>query len=233
MTKIYYGCDEVPRGWGHYFKQCNALQLDLETYDALPKTSTLNRWRVESPRGFCFVLYADSAFTAALMRVSARGQTELDDATRAAWQVNLERARALAAKAILIRTPAKFTPGPASRALMTQVAQELAGPAKPAVIWQSDGLWQLKDTRNFAEDVGLVYAMDPFIARREELEFTHGDAAWVLSERAGLRRKFDQFDMELLLDLAESYDRVFCLLRGRFKWDHARELKVALNYHID
>ena len=232
MTKIYYGCDELSRGWGHYFKQCNALELDVEKFDALPKTATLNRWRVDSPRGFCFVLNADSVFINALMRLSARGADELDEATRTAWKENLERAKALAAKAILIRTPPELTPGPASRKLMTRVAEELVMPAKPAVIWQADGLWQLKDTRDFAESVGFVYALDPFIAQREEIPFTHGDAAWVLTERAGLRRKFDQFDMEALVDLAEPYDRIFCLLRGRFKWDHARELRVVLDYEM-
>ena len=52
----------------------------------------------------------------------------------------------------------------------------------------------------------------------------------MLTERAGLRRKLDQFDMETMIDWAENYDRAFVLLRGRFKWDHAKELRVALEY---
>lgn len=230
MTKLYYGCDELDRGWDHYFKRCNALQLDLETLDALPKTATLNRWRVESPKGFSFTLCADSKFVNALTRLSARGATELDAAAREAWQANVDRAHALAARAILIRTPANFRPGQISRDLLEKVVTELAAPIKPLVIWESDGLWQLRDTLEFANSIGLVYAHDPFIAYREEIPHTSGDAAWVLTERAGLRRKLDQFDMETMIDWADNYQRVFCFMRGRFKWEHARELKVALEY---
>jgi len=232
MTKIYYGCDELKRGWEHYFKRCNALQLDLEALDAPPKTATLNRWRVDSPKGFTFTLCADSKFVGALSRLSARGASELDDATRQAWQANLDAAHALAARAILIRTPADFSPGKISRTLLEKVVQELGAGAKPLIIWESDGLWQLRDTLDFARSIGLVYAHDPFIAHREEIPFTHGDAAWVITERAGLRRKLDQFDMETLIDWADNYQRVFCFMRGRFKWEHARELKVALEYDL-
>jgi uncharacterized protein YecE (DUF72 family) len=233
MSKIYYGCDELARGWKHYFRQCNALELDVESFDAPPKLATLNRWRVESPRGFCFTVRADSQFIKALTRLSDRGAEELDEAVRQSWQTTVERAHALAARAILIRTPPEFSPGSVSRTLLERVAEELAGPVKPAVIWESDGLWQLKDTRDFAQSIGLVYAFDPFIAHREEIAFTHGDTAWALTERAGLRRKLDQFDMETLIGWAENYDRVFCFLRGRFKWEHARELKVALEYDAE
>lgn len=231
MSKIYYGCDELTRGWGHYFKECNAIELDLEQLDAMPRIATLNRWRVESPRGFGFLLTADSRFIKALVAAGSRAQAEVSEELRAAWQANVERAHALAARAIIIRTPPEFSPGPRSREMLTAFTAELAAPIKPVVIWQSDGLWQLRDTREFAHSIGLVYAYDPFIAQREGIEFTHGDTAWVITERAGQRRRFDQFDMETLIDWADSYDRVFCLMRGRFKWEHAREMKVALDYN--
>lgn len=230
MGKIYYGCDELARGWEHYFKLCNALEVDIESFDAPPKTSTLNRWRVDSPRGFCFVLDVDKQFTEALASLSDRGADKLDDRVRQGWETTMERAHALAAKAVVIKTPPEFSPGSVSKTLLEQFSDELAKDAKPAVIWESQGPWQLQQTRDFAQDLGLIYAHDPFIAYREEIPFTHGDACWVLTERAGLRRKFDQFDMETMIDWADNYDRAFVLLRGRFKWDHAKELKVALEY---
>lgn len=230
MGKIYYGCDELARGWEHYFKRCNALEVDVESFDAPPKIATLNRWRVESPRGFCFMLRADREFTDALSKLGDRGASELNARVRRGWETTMERAHALAAKAIVVRTPAEFTPGSVSRTLLERVSTELLGDAKPAVIWESDGPWQMSETREFAQDLGMVYAYDPFIAYREEIPFTHGDTAWVLTERAGLRRKFDQFDMEHVVDWADNYDRAFVMLRGRFKWEHAKELKVALEY---
>jgi hypothetical protein len=230
MSKIYYGCDELARGWDHYFNHCNALEVNIASFDAPPKIETLNRWRVDSPRGFCFVLDVDRQFTDALAKLSDRGADQLNDAVRQGWETTVQRAHALAAKAILIKTPPDFFPGSVSRTLLERVTEELVAEAKPAVIWQSQGPWELKGTREFAEELGLVYAYDPFIAYREELGFTHGDACWVITERAGLRRKFDQFDMEMMIDWANNYDRVFALLGGRFKWDHANELRVALEY---
>lgn len=230
MSSLYFGCDEVPKGWERYFSECNLLELDLDDFDAKPKTSTLNTWRVSSPRGFAFVLHASDEFVAELCRLRDAEQTTISDRLRHAWQAILNDAAALAAKAVLLQTPPEFSPGPLSQALMTQVAQELARPAKPALIWESSGLWSMAPTRDFAESVGLAYALDPFIAQRDELGWTHGDACWVITERAGNRRKFDQFDFERLVHWAQSYERAFILLRGRFQWQHAREMRHALEY---
>jgi uncharacterized protein YecE (DUF72 family) len=230
MANVYYGCDEVPKGWERYFAQCNLIEIDLDSYDSRPKISTLNSWRVESPKGFAFVLHATRAFIEELVRLRDVEQTEISDTLRQEWQVILDHAAALAAKAVLLQTPPEFSPGPLSQELLANVSEELAKPSKPAFMWESSGLWSMKSTREFAQANGIVYALDPFIAHRDELPFTHGDACWILTERAGMRRKFDQFDLERLVRWADNYDRAFVLLRGRFKWDHAREMRHAVEY---
>jgi uncharacterized protein YecE (DUF72 family) len=230
MANVYYGCDEVPKGWERYFSECTLIELDLDDFDARPKISTLNGWRVESPKGFAFVLHATSDFVEELVRIRGAEQTEVTDALRDEWDVIIEHASALAAKAVLLQTPAEFSPGPLSEALLANVSSELAKPSKPALIWESSGLWSLGTSREFARTHDIVYAHDPFIAHRDELGHTHGDACWILTERAGMRRKFDQFDLERLVRWAENYDRAFVLLRGRFKWDHAREMRHAVEY---
>ncbi|MBA2665255.1 MAG: DUF72 domain-containing protein [Bradymonadaceae bacterium] len=231
MTKIYYGCDHVPRGWGRYFALCNAVELKLSGYEKRPTTETLNRWRVDSPKGFAFVLHVDEAVSGGLVRLGDANKSELDDRVRKGWQSTLESAHALAARAIYLKTPLSFSPNPSNRALISAFAKELANTQKAVVIWESEGMWPVEDTRDFAESLGMAYAIDPFVAERDAIAMTHGDACFVLTERAGLRREFDAYDIELLQEWSQSYNRVFMLLRGRFQWKHARELHDALANH--
>lgn len=221
MTKIYYGCDEIPRNWKRYFRICNALETDLGQLDNPPKIETLNRWRVESPRGFAFILHADPLLCQELARAADQNEEQLSDELRRAWQHTLDKAQALAARAILIKTPPHFAPGTASRALISAFANELRPSFSRPLIWEAQGIWDTEQTRQWAADLGLTYAYDPFIALREEIGLLSGDGAFILTERAGMRREFDRFDISGLLDQLHSYNRAFFLLRGRFKWNHA------------
>lgn len=221
MTKIYYGCDEIPRNWKRYFGICNALEADLEQLENPPKIETLNRWRVESPKGFAFILHANSQVAQELTKAAERGQEELTDELRQAWEQTLEQARALAARAILLQTPAQFAPGTPSRALLSAFSKELRSSFARPIIWEAQGVWDTALTREWATDLGLTYAYDPFLALREEIGLLSGDGAFILTERAGMRREFDRFDISRLFDQLQSYNRAYFLLRGRFKWNHA------------
>lgn len=228
MTKIYYGCDHVPRGWGRYFATCNAIELNLATYEQTPTIATLNRWRVESPKGFGYVLHVDTAVTEGLIRLSDKNKSELDDTIREGWKKTLAAAKALAARAVYIKTPLSFSPNSTNRALITQLANELHKGNKFVLIWESEGMWPVEQTRDFAQNLGIAYAIDPFLMERDEIDLTHGDTCFVLTERGGMRREFDNYDIEQLIEWSQRYDRVFMLLRGRFQWKHARELRNAL-----
>jgi hypothetical protein len=221
-VKIYFGLDEIEGGWDRYMDRFNLLEVP-ETKN--PATvETLNRWRVESPRGFAFVLHAPRAFTDELSAIVDRGDDSPTDTLREAWSEVVERSSALAAKAILIETDAEFTPSTRSRALLEKVSEEFGSTVKARLIWSSFGLWEPASTRDFAESIGLAYALDPFIHQQEGGTFTHGDGCFVVQERSGSRRYFDQFDFENMLEWGETYDRVFVLLKGRYKSKHAREL---------
>ncbi len=228
MTKVYFGCDEIPRHWSQYFTLCNAIELDLDQLDNIPRTKTLNRWRVESPRGFAFKLHVDSAVVDGLNEAAAAERVEFNDAMRKGWENTLERASALAARALILSTPSTFSPGTTSRALIEKFSSELGQEFDRPIIWDAHGMWDTGSTRELARDVGLTYAYDPFLAIRDEIEFLHGDGAFILNERAGMRRDFDRYDIRRLLDSLQPYNRAFVLLRGRFKWEHARLFRDLL-----
>lgn len=226
MTKYYYGCDEVLRGWSRYYNQCNALELDLNAEKNSPTIATLNRWRVDSPRGFGFMLHVDQEVPSALAKASDRGNQRLPKHIDASLDSTLEKAQALAAKALFLQTPMEVTPGETSRALLTALVERVneKGNTRP-ILWEPSGLWERGATREFADQAGLVMAFDPFMAMRDGEPCGHGDVCFVVSERAGMRRKFDQFDFEDLLVWSSAAQRVFITLRGRFKAQHAKEMQ--------
>ena len=82
---------------------------------------------------------------------------------------------------------------------------------KATIAWEPHGLWDQDETIVFARGLGLVPVFDPFA----ELETPpgRGTAYFVLHQRRGLRAKFDDFDMEDLLELCEPYQRAVVIFR--------------------
>lgn len=225
MAKIYAMCDEVVGSWPKYKTVCNGLEVD-DTRGNPPNIKTLNRWRVETPRGFGFVVHATPETNKALEQASLKGLDALPASFEEHWNATLDRAKAAAAKAILLSPGFDFSPGDISRDLMADLGKKFEG--KQILIWDLEGPWSLEGTRSFIEAHGMSYAYDPFLAQRDEIPFTYGDGAFVITERAALRRRFDQFDFEDLIDWTARYNRVFYLFRGRFKWEHAKEMRYVM-----
>ncbi len=228
MAKVYYGCDERDRDWDDYAERCNALELDLTHFSHPPKISTLNTWRVESPRGFGFMVHARNGVSAELPQPPEADPASFSDAMRRAWDETLERAEALAAEAILVPTPKGFTPSAAHRERLAAFRESFGSQINAALLWEPSGLWNIEQTREAAEEADVVPTYDPFLAEREGLGFRHGDAAFAITERAARRRQFDLFDFKQLLQWTRKYDRLFVMLRGRFKWAHAEHIQNAV-----
>lgn len=228
MTKIYYSCDEIPRDWASYSALCNSIELRLDDLDNPPKIQTLNSWRVKTPRGFGFLLHVDRDVICGLNEAAATGKNELDDATRRGWEKTIARADALAAKALVLSTPIEFTPSADTRHQLEIFSRELLATSSRPLIWEAQGMWDPILTREWAQERNILLAHDPFIALREEESLGKGDVAFIINERGGMRRDFDRFDFRDLLDQLTSHNRVFCLLRGRHKWNHATLLRDAL-----
>ena len=233
MPRYFYGTDELNQSWESYFDLCNAIQLDLETFKETPKIETLNRWRVESPKNFCFILHVRPEISNYLDSASGDLPESPDDfptIVREAWNVTLERASALAARALYLPTGSEFTPGEAHRDQMRAFVDLLADQSDAALVWEPSGLWTRDQRVDFAHELGIAPVYDPFIAQREEHEFTHGDVGFAITERPGRRRQYDTFDFRELLHWTQNFDRVFAMLRGRNKFEHAKNMKAAIQH---
>lgn len=218
LMNIYYGCDETSQGWARYYQTCNAIELSLPQENT-PSIQTLNRWRVDSPKGFAYILSVPEP--AVLEALTPDGPQD-------AWLLVLEQARALAAKVLYLKTPFEFGPNDINRARIQDLAQRVKDHGR-TLIWEPEGMWPAEQTYAFARTNAMMLAIDPFLWIREGYERANAsDVCFVLTERASARRKFDQYDIEELLDYAEPAQRLFVMCRGRFKWDHVRELKYCV-----
>lgn len=231
MPKVYYGTDDSSESWETHFEQSTAMELDVERFENEPNPSTLHEWQVESPKGFCFILHADPQVRVRLDALAGPdAEPAVDDALLEAWDRTLQRADSLGAKAILLKTPGSLTPGDANRALLDAFADAVGSDTGPEIIWEPSGMWTIEQTIDAGKEAGLVPAYNPFMARREEVEFTHGDAAFIITERAAMRRQFDTFDFENLLSWTQKYDRLFCMMRGRHRWAHVNHMRTAIEH---
>ena len=111
MPKVYYGTSELERGWERYYERSNLFEIALSGGEHDPSVKTLNRWRVNSPKGFSFVLHATPELSQALVRGHKRDDASWSEELNAAWEETTKLAHACAAKAILIATPMEFSPG--------------------------------------------------------------------------------------------------------------------------
>lgn len=229
MAKYYVGSDEVTKGWSRYYDLCNAFELSW-TDDERPAVKTMNGWRVNSPKGFAFIPHVQPAVVDRLVALGAKGSTTFGD-DEALLAPTLARAKALAAKGLLVSTPFDFTPTPTNRKLIADFAAQLrAAGFKQPILWENTGMWDPENSAELAASSGLTLLYNPWGNFDAEFQVLGGDdIALCLTERGGTRRHFDTYDMEQLVEQCDRFNRVFVLLRGQYKWRHARELKLLLD----
>ncbi|MEZ4462542.1 MAG: hypothetical protein R3E66_23010 [bacterium] len=229
MAKYYFGADEVGKGWDRYFALCNAFEVEWAEDDK-PSLKTLNTWRVKSPKGFAFVTHTQPLVAQTLVTLGDRGATTFDADFDEVWAATAARAKALGAKAVLLSTPFDFSPSTTSRKLIADFGSKATKACKLPIIWENVGMWSPDSSAEIASSCGMTLLHDPFANFDDEVVVLgQNDAAILLNERAGARRNFDTYEIEALFDATSHFNRVFILLRGRFKWRHAREIKAMID----
>jgi uncharacterized protein YecE (DUF72 family) len=244
MTHIFVGCDQLIGRRSLYFSRLSALEVHGTAADEL-KPARLAQWRTESPKGFAFSMVAHTALGGEVKSASdlpnslaekkidigSAGLLKPTDATREIWKHVVATAEPLSPKTILVRTPMAFTPSAENRQRLEWFAKELAPMSSAAVAWEPHGLWDLDEAIVLARKLKLVPVFDPF----SELETPpgRGTAYFVLHQRRGLRVKFDDFDMEDLLEKCEPYQRAIVVFRGQEKYRDARLFHTVWDSHRD
>jgi uncharacterized protein YecE (DUF72 family) len=173
-----------------YSGQLRFAELGLRA--PLPRAPTLRRMRHELPDGFTLALRAPlSTLT------SARGPLRFDDALERSFEWLLAAREALAAKIVVLPTPADLTPGARDRELLAAFAARLPRESGRHFVWAPNGPWEVDDAERVATSLDMVLAFDPLLA-----PLPSGPLAYARLRALGARQSFSDAvleDVQLLL----------------------------------
>jgi uncharacterized protein YecE (DUF72 family) len=124
-----------------------------DTFLGVPGPALVRRWRREAPQGFVFTAVAPRELTAEAFRPSG--------AADAAWEAFLPVARDLAARAIVVTTPADVPSSKANRAAARAMFERLVQPGLPPLVWEPPPTWELREAESTVKDLGVLVARDP------------------------------------------------------------------------
>ena len=146
---------------------------------------------------------------------------------REAWQRTLASAQALGAEVVLFQTPASFAPTEASRTALRRFFGEIAADRGELVFaWEPTGLWEPAQASTLANELGLVYALDPL-----QLEVPPPDEPMAYFRLHGLgiyRNKIGDDMLGLLADMVDGYERAWVVFANVEKYGDAQRFHWLL-----
>jgi uncharacterized protein YecE (DUF72 family) len=236
-----------------YWRDLSFLESDVMVRSP-PRRAAVRGWRETAPDGAALSLVAWQAIThrpGKKQSYSYKGQeltaAELAETgsfrdtptVRRAVEAMAEAVDLTGAEAILFRTPAAFAPSSKNRDAMKRFFGEVAGPeafGSAARVWEPEGLWRPEEAIRFANELGLLVAVDPLA--RDPLEEQAPALAYELPREAGYfrisgmgssERQIDTGDLELLAEFLEDFDRAWVVFANVAKFADARRFARALN----
>jgi len=188
MIKI--GCCGYPVGRKKYQETLRLVEIN-RTFYKIPKISTVIKWREEAPADFEFTVKAHQD-------ISHKYKLKLEDASKA-FEAMKPICRNLAAKILLIQTPASFKPD------RLEDAEEFFKNIKREeliVVWETRGpSWENGETRErlreILESLDVPHVTDPF----RSLPVYSGSVAYLRLHGSGLRMYYYQYSDEELSEL--------------------------------
>lgn len=166
----------------------------------LPKPPTLRRMRAALPEQLVLALRAPKSAL-----VSASGPLRFDEPLEAGLRWLLGAADALAARVVVLPTPADLTPGARARDLLQGFAARLPREPGRHYVWEPSGAWEPDDAQALARSLDLVLACDPLRA-----EPPPGPIVYARMLALGGRRSFSPGLLEDLWSRLEEREAEAC-----------------------
>lgn len=189
----------------------------------LPRAKTLSEWRSQLPADFALALRAPKDAL-----VSARGPLRVDAALEASLGWVLEAADALAARAVVLPTPADLAPGARSRELLGAYVARLPKVENRKYVWAPRGVWEIEDTEPLCAELGLVRAFDPLESARPAGSFVYAEL-----RALGHRKSFSLSALEDALDVIAGahFDTAYVCVDSDRGFDVAKRLMSLAAEH--
>lgn len=192
-----------------YAKHLNLLEVRLD--NGAPRRRTIESMKGEAPPHFVFAVVVPKAISALE-----------SEATEADVASTIETARALAARWIVLRTPATARPGARTRARLTQLIGLLKA-AEIAIAWEPAGLLAEAEAEAVAASLGVTLARDP---ARDDLP--EGDVAYGRISSLGTGGRVRSSAIERAADRLAGFEEAYVVIEGDNALRAAKDLRGLL-----
>lgn len=208
-----------------------------QTFYEPPRLATLARWREEAPPGFrfaikCFQMVTHEATSPTYRRLrrkpprpGAVGSFRDTPEVRAAWAETVAAAEALAARLVLLQTPASFTPTRDHLKNMERFMRWTERGRGLVLVFEPRGpAWEAGAADSLCRRLGLLRGGDPFTMpapppRLQPLAYFR------LHGAGGYRHSYSDAELMRVAGQARRYREAWVLFNNISMWDDARRFK--------
>ncbi|MGE0787973.1 MAG: hypothetical protein AB7S26_20025 [Sandaracinaceae bacterium] len=181
MTTIHAGATLERAPGKKYLERLDFYELAIG--EPAPRTATLRGWAKEIPAEVIASLVVPKS-----ARTGAAGPLRFDDEMRASHERAVEAADAIGARFVVLPTDAALTTGKRDRDLLRAYVDAWPRRAGRQLVWHPSGLWDAELATPFAEQLGVLCAIDPL-----ESPVAPGQTIVYARLRAiGLRHRFSE-----------------------------------------
>lgn len=229
---VIVGCAGLPRGlgWPRYFQRLPYLELGALLAGPV-RSTVLRRWRAAAPIKGAFGVVAPAVVTHTPGprgfgprgwpipggRPHEVGGFRATEAVASGHAAHLHALELLDAAAAVYRTPPDFSPSAANRDAMRRFFGEVMTPEVAGDrlrVWHPSGLWEPPVAHAFANELGILCALDPLGADPTN-EHTawwsslEGDDAYFTIGGLGRGRRTPPDRLEELAEIARRFQRAW------------------------
>ncbi len=217
----------LPRAKIH--KYVDIIELN-EGRTVPPKVKTARKWRKEAPDRIVFsVQLSDYLFERPPAgsplegELTGYGGFRSSDENLALWQRSLAFAKEMDAQALLLSTPAEFTPSKPNRSALEGLLSKVSRSNLP-LIWSYAGPWDFEQACAFASQLDMVVAVDPLRdpAPQGPLAYFRLGPFSAMGSRMGV------YDLERIAEASAMHETTLCVFDTPRPLDDVRNLKKVI-----